>query len=341
MLPGGGCREFSYNPYGKIIAERDELGHVTRWDEYADGLHLISRRPNADGTQVKYRYDNARLLLTEIENEAGETYQLDYHPNGLIRQETGFDGQRTAYVYDLNGNLLEKTEYGDDGSQLVTRYERDHAGRLVRKILPDASVVDYAYDRQGNLYVEDGHWALAYEYDRQNRLTAEHQGWGTLRYGYDACGQLKNLCLPDNNRLTFTHKRRPPRHRRTQRSAYLAPIQERPRASAPARPSAQPLPLRRPTPPARPRGNAATKPPLPTPIPLRQKRQPHPPARHSQRRAPLPLRPPRPPDPRRPLPGRTGIRFAHNPAGNLLMQDRPRPGHRRGESSDDPGRPAL
>ncbi|OOV95285.1 type IV secretion protein Rhs, partial [Pseudomonas sp. MF6394] len=205
IQPGGGCREFSYNPYGKIIAERDELGHVTRY-EYADGLHLISRRLNADGTQVKYRYDNARLLLTEIENEAGETYQLDYHPNGLIRQETGFDGQRTAYAYDLNGNLLEKTEYGDDDSQLITRYERDHAGRLVRKTLPDNSIIDYAYDRQGNLLsVEDGHWALAYEYDRQNRLTAEHQGWGTLRYGYDACGQLKNLCLPDNNRITFNH----------------------------------------------------------------------------------------------------------------------------------------
>ncbi|WP_262416921.1 RHS repeat-associated core domain-containing protein [Pseudomonas sp. P867] len=205
IQPGGACRELSYNPYGKIIAERDELGHVTRY-EYADGLHLISRRINADGTQVKYRYDNVRLLLTEIENEVGETYQLDYHPNGLIQQETGFDGQRTAYVYDLNGNLQEKTEHGDDGSQLITRYERDHAGRLVRKTLPDTSVVDYAYDRQGNLLsVEDGHWALAYEYDRQNRLTAEHQGWGTLRYGYDACGQLQKLRLPDNNRLTFNH----------------------------------------------------------------------------------------------------------------------------------------
>ena len=205
VLPGGATREFSYNPYGKIIAERDELGHVTRY-EYADGLHLISRRINADGTQVKYRYDNVRLLLTEIENEVGETYQLDYHPNGLIQQEIGFDGQRTAYAYDLNGNLQEKTEYGDDGSQLVTRYERDHAGRLVRKTLPDNNVVDYTYDRKGNLLsVDDGHWALAYEYDHQNRLTAEHQGWGTLRYGYDACGQLKNLRLPDNNRLTFNH----------------------------------------------------------------------------------------------------------------------------------------
>ena len=205
VLPGGATREYSYNAYGKITSEHDELGHITRY-EYADGLHLISRRINADGTHVKYRYDNLRLLLTEIENEVGETYRLQYHANGLIQQETGFDGQRTAYLYDLNGNLQEKTEHGDDGSQLVTRYERDYAGRLVRKTLPDGNLVDYAYDRQGNLLsVEDGHWALAYEYDSQNRLTAEHQGWGTLRYGYDACGQLQNLRLPDNNRVAFNH----------------------------------------------------------------------------------------------------------------------------------------
>ena len=205
IQPGGGASEFSYNAYGKITGERDELGRVTRY-EYANGLHLISRRINPDGTQLKYRYDNTRLLLTEIENEVGETYRLDYHANGLIQQETGFDGRRTAYVYDLNGHLLEKTEYGDDNRQLITGYQRDTAGRLVRKTLPDGNVVDYAYDRLGNLLsVDDGHWPLHYEYDVQSRLSAEHQGWGTLRYRYNACGQLSHLRLPDNNRLAFNH----------------------------------------------------------------------------------------------------------------------------------------
>ncbi|EJM83803.1 MULTISPECIES: RHS repeat-associated core domain-containing protein [unclassified Pseudomonas] len=205
-LPTGATRAFSYNTYGKITAERDELGLVTRY-EYVDGLHLVSRRINPDGTQLSYRYDNAQLLLTEIENESGEQYRLDYTPGGLIRQETGFDGQRTAYTYDLNGNLLEKTEFGDDGSQRVTAYERDSAGRLLVKTLPDDIKVKYRYDDLGRLIsVDDGHdHPLEFEYDRQDRLITEHQGWGTLRYGYDACGQLNRMRLPDGSKLDYHH----------------------------------------------------------------------------------------------------------------------------------------
>ncbi|WP_139835008.1 DUF6531 domain-containing protein, partial [Pseudomonas sp. B35(2017)] len=104
-LPGGATRAFTYNAYGNVTAERDELGRITRY-EYADNLHLVSRRINPDGSQLRYRYDNAGLLLTDIENERGEHYHLDYYSNGLIQQETGFDGRRTAYEYDLNGQLL-------------------------------------------------------------------------------------------------------------------------------------------------------------------------------------------------------------------------------------------
>ncbi|MGF6487363.1 RHS repeat-associated core domain-containing protein [Pseudomonas frederiksbergensis] len=205
-LPIGASRAFSYNAYGKITAERDELGRVTRY-EYADDLHLVSRRINPDGTQLRYRYDNAQLLLTEIENESGEKYRLDYTPNGLIRQETGFDGRRTAYSYDLNGHLQEKTEFGDDDSQLITGYQRDSAGRLLVKTLPDGVKVKYRYDRLGRLVsVDDGHdHPLEFEYDAQDRLITEHQSWGTLRYRYDACGRLNHLRLPDNSKLDYHH----------------------------------------------------------------------------------------------------------------------------------------
>ncbi|WLH44866.1 RHS repeat-associated core domain-containing protein [Pseudomonas beijingensis] len=205
-LPTGATRAWSYNAYGKVIAERDEQGRTTRY-EYADDLHLVSRRLNPDGSEVKYRYDSARLLLTEIENESGEKYQLDYTPNGLIRQQIGFDGQRTAYAYDLNGHLLEKTEHGEDGLQWVTRYQRDAAGRLRVKTLPDGQAIEYRYDDLGRLVqVDDGSdHPLAFEYDAQDRLIAEHQGWGTLRYRYDACGRLNHLRLPDDSQLDYHH----------------------------------------------------------------------------------------------------------------------------------------
>ncbi|WP_435037268.1 RHS repeat-associated core domain-containing protein [Pseudomonas neuropathica] len=204
--PTGNTRAYSYGAYGQVTAERDELGRITRY-EYDDDLHLVSRRINPDGTRVQYRYDHAQLLLTEIENESGEKYRLDYTPTGLIRQESGFDGRRTAYAYDLNGHLLEKTEFGDDGSQLVTAYARDAAGRLLVKTLPDGIKVTYQYDRLGRLIsVDDGqNHPLAFEYDRQNRLITEHQGWGTLRYRYDACGQLKRMRMPDNSLLDYRH----------------------------------------------------------------------------------------------------------------------------------------
>jgi len=203
-FPSGASRAFTYNAYGKITGERCELGRVTRF-EYAADLHLVSRRINPDGSQLKYRYDNARLLLTEIENESGEKYQLDYWPGGLIRQETGFDGRRTAYAYDLSGHLLQKTEFGDDDSQLVTGYQRNSAGRLLVKTLPDGNKVEHHYDALGRLTrVDDNNdHPLEFEYNEQDRLVTEHQGWGTLRYRYNACGQLNHIRLPDHSKLDF------------------------------------------------------------------------------------------------------------------------------------------
>jgi RHS repeat-associated protein len=89
----------------------------------------------------------------------------------------------------------------------MTTYQRDSAGRLLVKTLPDGIKVEYRYDSLGRLVsVDDGHnHPLEFEYDQQDRLISEHQGWGTLRYGYDACGQLSRLRLPDGSKLDYHH----------------------------------------------------------------------------------------------------------------------------------------
>ena len=56
-------------------------------------------------------------------------------PSGLIRQETGFDGRRTAYAYDLNGHLLEKFEFGADGQTVEARaVEAGEGFQLVQRV---------------------------------------------------------------------------------------------------------------------------------------------------------------------------------------------------------------
>lgn len=197
------ARTYSYNAYGKVTEVTDEQGQTTRY-EYAQPLHLVTARVNPDGSRVEYKYDNAKLFLSEIRNERGERCLLDYHPNGLIAREQSFDGRITRYGYDLNGHLIEKTEQGLQGAELVTAYERDALGRLVNKTLPDGSQVAYSYDQNGQLSeVDDGHWPLAYSYDAGGQLLMEHQGWGTFHYGYDAMGRMTSMRLPDHQQLDY------------------------------------------------------------------------------------------------------------------------------------------
>ncbi|MCG3822964.1 RHS domain-containing protein, partial [Photobacterium damselae] len=84
-------------------------------------------------------------------------------------------------------------------------YTRDVMGRLLTKVLPDGTEVQYQYDQQGQLIgIDDGVTPLAWQYDPLGRLTAEHQGWASQYYQYDLVGQLSRWQLPDHNILTFS-----------------------------------------------------------------------------------------------------------------------------------------
>ena len=56
-------------------------------------------------------YDKARRS-DRPQHENGETYRLDYDQTDNLIQETGWDGKITAYGYDVAGQLVQQTEYG-------------------------------------------------------------------------------------------------------------------------------------------------------------------------------------------------------------------------------------
>lgn len=205
--PDGTQRHYRYNAYHKVTQITDEQGNTTQY-EYANHLHLISKKINPDGSVVQYQYNNPDLHLTDIINEQGEHYHLDYYSNGLISQEIGFDGRKISYQYDLASNLIAKTDYDQQNKAYKTKYLRSPTGKLLQKTLPDGNKIDYNYNQQGLLtHINDGNWPLHYEYDTTGKLTAEHQGWATIRYQYSPLGILSQCKLPDGNIIDYKYNR--------------------------------------------------------------------------------------------------------------------------------------
>ncbi|EHG6663814.1 RHS repeat protein [Salmonella enterica subsp. enterica serovar Nigeria] len=206
-FPDETTREYRYNAYGKVTWMKDEAGKTTTYD-YAAPLHLLTKKTLPDGSTLHYRYDNDHLQVSEIRNQKGERYRLNYTPGGLLCEETGFDNVKTTYHYDADGRLSEKREYGDrhDDAPLVTAYQRDAVGRVTKKTFPDGGEEHYHYDRHGQLTrVQDSAGnVLAWEYDECSRLTAEHQNWATLRHQYDEyTGQHTGTRMPDGQMVGY------------------------------------------------------------------------------------------------------------------------------------------
>lgn len=207
--PDGTSKEWQFNPYGQVTLETDEKGRETRY-EYMPGSALVSRISYPDRTSLAYHYHNIHGQISDIVNQSGDRYHIDYTSTGLVSEERTFDGRRLCWGYDANDRLIKRIEYGDSGREdtaLITEYERDISGKLIARILPDGQRIDYRYDTFGQLVeVNDGHWPLAWQYDIAGRLTEEHQGFASQYYAYEQGGHLSRMRFADGNILAFHHQ---------------------------------------------------------------------------------------------------------------------------------------
>ena len=168
---------------GGLLSELvDGLGQRTRFDWNRQGR--LALRTDATGHYVKPGYDQAGNLCTLV-NENGEAYQFDHDAVGQRTGQTGLDGMRSEYTFDVLGLPVEvKQAAGTDDETIVT-LERDILGRLLVKTTPE-TITRYAYAVAGQLAVMERHTrnadgkpgdpidTLAYVYDLQGNLTEEH-----------------------------------------------------------------------------------------------------------------------------------------------------------------------
>ncbi|WP_143327981.1 RHS repeat-associated core domain-containing protein [Caballeronia pedi] len=187
-LPGERRVRCEYDREDNLVGYTDEAGHVTRFDYYGQGqLHT---RTDPDGSVTRYHYDTEEQLIG-VSNPLGQTWQLKRDAAGRLIEEIDYYGQSRRYAYDPAGYLTGTT----DPLGKVLAIACDALGRITHRSAGNGALEAYAYNRRGQLVeARNEHGVVERTYDIDGRITGETQRQGdmlgTLRYEYDAAGQL-------------------------------------------------------------------------------------------------------------------------------------------------------
>lgn len=113
---------------------------------------------------VEYSYNENDRLSQVVDNTTEVTYKYDYAFYGLLNQITGSDGTKTAYDYDMSGQLSHLTFSKNDEIINMARYTTDEKG----------NPQDVVFETPG--ITENNHTSMHYNYDTLGRLTGKSVG---------------------------------------------------------------------------------------------------------------------------------------------------------------------
>jgi RHS repeat-associated protein len=202
-----------YNALDYLMETVDRAGRVTEYT-YAPTRELTSvtryLEQNGSNVSVQILYDQDQqmnlLRITEPRGRYVESYVLDIQDR--VTTVTNIEGQTMSFDYSVDSFVTNQVRF--DGSRIRTEY--DNAGRTASTayLSPSDSLLAavyrtyYADSRLRT--VSDGFSAVSNTYDRLNRLT-EVRSWrsdvsfadSTLRYGYDAVGNVTNSVVSIDN----------------------------------------------------------------------------------------------------------------------------------------------
>ena len=173
--------------YGYVLDDKHDGRHENWHDELYPHGDKHSNKHDKDAehnyqiieTKRSFTYDDDGRLLTATENEERQgTYVYRYTYDDM--------GNRLTYEKTRNGSIVESAEYTYNASNQLTKAKL-YDGKK-------ETVMDYAYDGDGNLVSETGRKGtdkveLTYTYTVENRLKAVHDAHELLAaMAYDGDG---------------------------------------------------------------------------------------------------------------------------------------------------------
>jgi len=189
--PAGEVTRLRYDELGRLLEVEDPLGRVVKKEYFSDDV--VQAIEDASGARTTFRYDNANRI-TQITPHAGSVAATEY------RYDEAYQKTRD----DLPGGGRRNYEYDDAGRITKVSYTGDNA----------PGDRNYSYDANGNLLeidvdsggVDPSGVQLERTYDELNRVEEFTDAHGTtLRYDYDASGNLSRLTYPDGRRVGYVY----------------------------------------------------------------------------------------------------------------------------------------
>lgn len=185
-----GARDVAvHDAEGNIVRRIDAAGRVTRY-EYGP-FDQVTARVDPDGTRLEFTYDT-ELRLTSVRNQQGLVWTYRRDLAGRVVAETDYDGRTTTYLRDGLGRVV-RTTYPDGTSQSITY---DAADQMVA-VAGEGIDARFAHDAAGRLLsAVTGDVELSRELDVLGRVTAETVDGSTMRWEYDAAGNVVRRQTP-------------------------------------------------------------------------------------------------------------------------------------------------
>lgn len=145
------------NLSNKVSASQGQTRTTTyTYTTWSNGLvaSLVVDGPLAGtGDALTYTYSQAGDLLS-VKNALGQTTIYEGYNNlGLPQFVTGPNGNKTGYLYDARGRVVQVQTYRNGATQYTT-YDYDGFGNLVKVTQPDGQYRGYRYDAAGRLLSE-------------------------------------------------------------------------------------------------------------------------------------------------------------------------------------------
>ena len=183
----GGTLSYEYDGFlpTRVAWSGAIQGNVAR--AYDNELRVSAVAING-GKPLEYRYEADGLVT-----QAG-ALTLERHPRSGVITATRLGAVTTIHGYDDFGQIRRYAARFKDQEIFVLEYERDAAGRIIRKIETverQSRTFLYLYDLAGRLSeVKSDAGAAGYEYDANGNRVAHKSRQGEIKATYDAQDRL-------------------------------------------------------------------------------------------------------------------------------------------------------